>query len=315
MTSTATAEVQQESVPRDHDGGDLPRGGVVVGYDGSSAAVEAVTWAAAEARALGAPLTVLHAVDFHGTSAELLRDLSIHDLEAQVAAQARRIAEEGARIARDGAPTPVQAVSRLVSPVDALVEASRRAALVVVGNRGRGTLRAALLGSVAFGTSARASSPVLVLRRGTARTPDADHPVVVGADGSPSAERALDVAADLAARTGAVLQPITAWTVPPVGPYGAVSELYAPELHALAGAASAAATERARQRHPDLVVDARVVQDQPVRALGAASQGAGRVVVGSQGHGRVLGAVLGSVSQGAVHACACPVEVVRPDPV
>lgn len=195
--------------------------------------------------------------------------------------------------------------------------ASHRAALVVVGNRGRGTLRAALLGSVAFGVSAHASSPVVVLRAGTAGTPDADHPVVVGADGSPSAERALDVAADLAARTGATLQPITAWTVPAVGPYGVVSEYYAPELHELhelAQVTSAEAAARASRHHPGLVVDARVVRTGAARALQEASRGAGRVVVGSHGHGRVLGAVLGSVSQGAVHACDCPVEVVRPDP-
>ena len=176
-------------------------------------------------------------------------------------------------------------------------------------------LRASLLGSVAFGATAHAACPVLVLRAGLARTPDPDHPVVVGADGSPSAERALDVAADLADRTGADLVVLTAWTIPPVVETHAIAvEQYAPTLEDLARTTSAEAVARIWQRHPDLAVDARVVRSSPIRALREASRGAGRVVVGTHGHGRALSAVLGSVSQGVIHGAHCPVEVVRPHP-
>lgn len=294
-----------------------PRGSVVVGYDGSPAAVEALTWAAVEARSLGAPLTVLHATDFADSGERLLADLSMHDVELQVAAQARRVAEEGAAVARDMTPTPVLALWRLVDPVRALVDVSREASLVVVGDRGRGTLRAAFLGSTAFGTSAHAACPVLVVRSGTARTPDADHPVVVGADGSPSSARALAVAADVAARTGAPLQVLTAWSVPAaggMGAYGAISEEHLPHLREHAERVSAEALTRVRARHGGLDVEARVVRADPVWALRDASRGAGRVVVGTHGHGRLLSAVLGSVSQSAVHDCLCPVEVVPPEP-
>lgn len=42
-----------------------------------------------------------------------------------------------------------------------------------------------------------------------------------------------------------------------------------------------------------------------------ASRGAELLVVGSRGHGRAVGAVLGSVSSYCVHHAACPVVVVR----
>lgn len=48
MTSTVQTEAQQRSAAGDQGGGEVPRGGVVVGFDGSAAALEAVTWAAAE---------------------------------------------------------------------------------------------------------------------------------------------------------------------------------------------------------------------------------------------------------------------------
>ena len=47
MASTVGTDVQQRSALRDHSGGDVPRGGVVVGFDGSPAALEALTWVAA----------------------------------------------------------------------------------------------------------------------------------------------------------------------------------------------------------------------------------------------------------------------------
>jgi nucleotide-binding universal stress UspA family protein len=49
-------------------------------------------------------------------------------------------------------------------PVDALVQASRAAGLLVVGSRGRGALGAAMLGSVSRGVLHHAECPVAVVR-------------------------------------------------------------------------------------------------------------------------------------------------------
>jgi len=313
----AGTDTHAEDEPaRPHDTS-VESGSVVVGYDGSPGSLEALTWAAVEAREAGAPLTVLHAHDFLGTTGVLMADVSlVPGLERAAAEAARRVAEEGAQIARDLTTAPVHALWRVINPAEALVLASREASLVVVGNRGRGTWRAALLGSVAFTVSAHAASPVLVLRPGMARSPDGDHPVVVSVDGSPSSGRALEVAADLAARSAAPLRVLTAWMSPVTWTYGAAlaatADSFGPYLDDYARATNDAAAAAARHRHPGLVVDADVVHGAPDLMLRDASRGAGRVVVGSQGHGRVLSAVLGSVSQAAIHSCRCPVEVVRP---
>ncbi|WP_327049418.1 universal stress protein [Microbispora sp. NBC_01189] len=49
-------------------------------------------------------------------------------------------------------------------PVDALIQASRTADLLVVGSRGRGALGSAMLGSVSRGVLHHADCPVAVVR-------------------------------------------------------------------------------------------------------------------------------------------------------
>ena len=50
------------------------------------------------------------------------------------------------------------------SPVDVVLKAARDAALLVVGHRGRGAWRSALLGSVGLGVLLNAPCPVTVVR-------------------------------------------------------------------------------------------------------------------------------------------------------
>ena len=51
-------------------------------------------------------------------------------------------------------------------PVDGLLAAARHVDLLVMGSRGRGPLRAAILGSVSHSVARRAPCPVLILPRG-----------------------------------------------------------------------------------------------------------------------------------------------------
>jgi nucleotide-binding universal stress UspA family protein len=67
-------------------------------------------------------------------------------------------------------------------PADVLVELSAQAHLLVLGSRGRGRMRSALLGSVSGAVAARAECPVVICR--PTDEPFAKTALIVGADGS-----------------------------------------------------------------------------------------------------------------------------------
>jgi nucleotide-binding universal stress UspA family protein len=114
---------------------------VVVGVDGSPQAAAALAWAVEDARVRSARLTVVHA----GARAVPAT------LDAAV----------------DAVDTTGVAVERLLaadSPAPALLAAAADADLVVVGSRGRGGFREALLGSVTHHVTQHALCPVVVVR-------------------------------------------------------------------------------------------------------------------------------------------------------
>lgn len=67
--------------------------------------------------------------------------------------------------------------------------------------------------------------------------------------------------------------------------------------------------------YPVLSVAGATEVSSPVRALTEASRGASLVVLGSRGHGRVLGALLGSVAFNVAARSECPVVVVKDETV
>ncbi|MFL1897775.1 universal stress protein [Streptomyces tauricus] len=120
--------------------------------------------------------------------------------------------------------------------------------------------------------------------------------VVAGVDGSLVSVRALDRAADEAARRGASLR-----------------ILYAvPDLDE-AGPILAAAAARVRARHPGLPVTTRAVRGNAARALARESEGAALTVVGTRGLGGLAGRLLGSVSLRLAAHVHSPLLVVRGD--
>ena len=154
-----------------------PEAPVVVGVDGSPSSVEAVQVAAREADRAGVPLRAVIAVPPVVDAAGFTSGPDERRLQEAEAAVAEAVAGLHERY-------PDLQVERLVNqthPVVALVRASRQAGLVVVGSRGRGTLRSVLLGSVSREVVQRAAASVLVVRPGRVGT-DQPHPrVLVGA--------------------------------------------------------------------------------------------------------------------------------------
>ncbi len=297
------------------DSSDARHPTVVVADDGSPSSRAALTWAAQEAGSRGARLRVLYAADVEGA------DLGGAAVLAHLAREegARITAEAAARAAEtEGAPAAdlIETDVRLSRPARALVGASQHADLLVVGNRGRGALAGALLGSVAFAVSARAACPVVVVRGDADRRPGPGHPVVVGVDGSDAAEVAVAHAARAAARAGAPLVVLAAWRPPErVAAGGGYGAAYLADLERWAQESAEqnaqAALARARDLEPSVEGEVQVARERPAQALVAASGEAGTVVVGARGHGSVGGLFLGSVSHAVVHGARCPVAVVR----
>src|SRR6201999_2670055 len=140
----------------------------VVGYDGSGHADEALRYALAEGARRGAPVQVVLVVEppeawaytFYGVppgpEARTLRENARASVERRVA-EIRSGLDETLR----AVPVEIDAVSG--SPTVALAERARGAELLVVGHRGRGAVRSALLGSVGLSVVLHAPCPVTVV--------------------------------------------------------------------------------------------------------------------------------------------------------
>jgi nucleotide-binding universal stress UspA family protein len=142
--------------------------------------------------------------------------------------------------------------------------------------------------------------------------------IVVGADGSPGAQRALDWAIDEARRRSSTLVLVHAWQQPIyAGDPMAAAALASSDVQHDAEVAAGRVLDAAVAGLPDDVPHERVlVQGGAAEVLcEAARNGAELLVVGTRGHGSVASLLLGSVSQAAAHHSPCPVVIVpRPEP-
>jgi nucleotide-binding universal stress UspA family protein len=131
--------------------------------------------------------------------------------------------------------------------------------------------------------------------------------VVVGYGRSPSSERAVDVAAEEAARRGVELTVVHA-----LHHHHGAAMSRAESSSALTGQDVAEeGAERARVGHPGLSAHAVSVEGTAPAALGAASTDADLLVVGHRGRGGFAGLRLGDVAVRTVARAGCPAVVVQ----
>jgi nucleotide-binding universal stress UspA family protein len=287
-------------------------GPVVVGFDNSEQAGEALTYAAAQAAHRGVGLRIVTAFGI------VVSDLGLGmsapwdaELVESVKNTAEREADAGAERVRS--EHPGLAVDTVVAPGPAaavILEQAGDASLVVVGSRGGGGFMGLLLGGTSREVATHCHAPVVVVRNGV---PTGDK-VVVGIDGSPDSVGALAFAFDMASREGLRLLAVHTWDVPPIGAITGVPSPEPPELvKEIANNEARAALEELSgfsERYPDVEVEHTIVRGSPVKTLVASSEDAAMVIVGSRGRGGFLGLVLGSVSHGVLHHATCNVGVV-----
>ncbi|QGG96183.1 universal stress protein [Actinomarinicola tropica] len=129
---------------------------IVVGIDGSAGGDEALRWALDEARRAGATLEVVLAWShLEQPAGEFRPDYGADDAHAALRAAVDRVGDAA------GVDVLLTAVNDL--PARALIEAARRADLLVVGSRGLGGFTGLLLGSVSQQVSSHSSVPVVVV--------------------------------------------------------------------------------------------------------------------------------------------------------
>lgn len=131
--------------------------------------------------------------------------------------------------------------------------------------------------------------------------------IVVGIDGSPDGARALRWAADFADLSGADLVLVTVWQWPLS--YGA--PVFWPAFDPDGEARTVVEKARAGVTLRRGAVRTAVHEGRPGQVLVSLAEHAAALVVGSQGHGALTEAVLGSVSAYCVRHAHCPVVVVR----
>ncbi|MFE6489142.1 universal stress protein [Streptomyces sp. NPDC057757] len=135
------------------------------------------------------------------------------------------------------------------------------------------------------------------------------HPITVGVDGSDESRAAVAWAAREAVRRGLPLRIVYAWH----GPSEAVGGPDAAEQENWAQALPLASARSATEQHADLSVSAEVLDGGPVDSLVAATADAEALVLGSRGHGAIVGFLIGSVGQQVIAEAAGPVVLVRAD--
>lgn len=314
---------------------------VLVGVDGSPPSLVALDWAGAYAKVHGASLHLVCAYSVPSFTAAALDGGYAALDDTAIAAGARAVLDEALERVGYRGLTATSAVAT-GDAAAVLVELSREASLAVVGTRGRGGFAERLLGTVSSALPAHAHCPTVVVpyhrhdRTGAgARGADGQAPVeagtdvsgdvsgdvagdvpvrriVVGVDGSPSAEVALDRAIREAEAWGAELTAVTAV------PIGATTSFLAwlpsavdheAVLHDV-GAGLDVVVDRALVDHPEVQVRRHVLDGTAAQLLTEFSEAVDLVVVGSRGRGGFAGLLLGSTSQGVLHHASCPVMVV-----
>jgi nucleotide-binding universal stress UspA family protein len=134
-------------------------GRIVVGYDGSAAAHDALRWAADEARRRQATLEAVSAWEIPITAGVVLVDLAD---DAELAAKQRLADALAALDLPADMPVETYVLEGAAGPL--LTRVARGADLLVVGSRGHGGFSGLLLGSVSSYCAHHATCPVVILR-------------------------------------------------------------------------------------------------------------------------------------------------------
>lgn len=286
-------------------------GAVVVGVDGSSAALHAVRWAAVEARRCWCAVSLVHTLEWPLVGFPVA-GLPV-DWTHQIHQQGRRWLQQARQAAELAAPGVSTQVSLFTGdPRERLLTEAHHARELVVGSRGLGGVTGMVLGSTSATVTQHASCPVVVVHSDDQAT----GPVVVGLDGSPASEQALAYAFPAASRAAAVLLAVHA-----CGDLRAqdccLADAHQRAIEDIEAAAQRMLADQLAgwsEKYPRVAVVDKVIYQRPAAALIELGHRARMIVVGSRGRGGFARLLLGSVSQAVAQHAMCPVVVCHRNP-
>lgn len=136
--------------------------------------------------------------------------------------------------------------------------------------------------------------------------------IVVGVDGSPESKAALRWAGEMAQRTGAVIDAVTAWALPIAFGWDAAGA-YDIDWRGDAEKALIATVDSVFGPNRPAGLRTFVLEGDAAHQLIEHAAGAQLLVVGSRGRGGFKGLLLGSVSSKCAAHATCPVLIVHAD--
>lgn len=287
---------------------------VLAGVDGSASSMGAARWAATEAARRNVPLHLFHACTIPPFGPHIA-EVAESSASGELVNQGHRWLRQARTEAWEAAPgLRVHTELRVGGAATELIDESAYALMVVLGSRGLGGFKGALLGSVSSAVAQYGYGPVVVVRgRVPGEAPPESGPVVVGVDGSESSEDAVAFAFEEASLREVPLVAVHTWLdISMAGRWSALPDI---DRDAVAAEERRQLAERMAvwsRKHPDVEVRQVVVRDRPVRGLLQQAENAQLLVVGSRGRRELTGMGLGSTSQALLHHSSCPVAVVRP---
>ncbi|MGO4257983.1 universal stress protein [Marmoricola sp. RAF53] len=273
---------------------------ILVGIDGTSASEAAVRHAIALAREQRCRVRLVHVVPQVTTSAGSPGAEDLLDRGRELLAHA----VEQARATGPG--IDVRKTLVVGQRIPELAQASRQAALVVLGRREHKHLGRIATGATAAALASQTTCPVRVVPSGWTSDPTAKD-VVVGIKEAATAGPLIERGLELAHEYGGTLVLVHTWQLP-----SAYADVFSrddlADWNAQAAVELAAAAKPAHRRFPEVRLQFVVSPGRPAEVLAERSAAAAVVLVGRHGRNRVF-PHLGHVPRAVVQSGAAAVEV------